>query len=183
ATNEMREFHRIAHEKDRRIVSDEIVISLVGVKLHRKAAHIAPGIGAALFAGNRRETNEHIRTRAGLEQRRLRVGRYVLGDFQDAERSGTLGVRAALGTRSRLKCAICSTKCTSCSRIGPLLPTERLLRSLAAGAPEPAVAPVERSGLVGIIVASLCSIIRVRLTGQLQVPAAIPHSWDTHPRT
>src|SRR5665647_2023758 len=36
------------------------------------------------------------------------------------------------GTRSRLKCAICSRKCTSCSRVGPLAPRVRELRSLMA---------------------------------------------------
>ena len=39
------------------------------------------------------------------------------------------------GTRSRLKCAICSMKWWSCSRIGPSAPMVRLLRSLGAGAP------------------------------------------------
>src|SRR5690606_6560383 len=42
-------------------------------------------------------------------------------------------------TFSRLKCASCSTRCTSCSRIGPSGPTDRELRSLGAGAPAPVV--------------------------------------------
>src|SRR5690554_1473978 len=46
------------------------------------------------------------------------------------------------GTFSRLKCAICSRKCTSCSMIGPLEPIVRELRSLGAGAPVPVVEPV-----------------------------------------
>ena len=45
------------------------------------------------------------------------------------------------GTRSRLKCAICSMKWWSCSRIGPSGPIVRLLRSLGAGAPVPVVEP------------------------------------------
>src|SRR6185437_3249179 len=45
------------------------------------------------------------------------------------------------GTFSRLKCAICSRKCTSCSRIGPFGPMVSELRSLMAGAPEPVVEP------------------------------------------
>src|SRR5680860_1115017 len=45
------------------------------------------------------------------------------------------------GTRSRLKCAICSRKCTSCNRVGPLAPRVRELRSLMAGAPLLVVEP------------------------------------------
>src|SRR3546814_5151434 len=39
------------------------------------------------------------------------------------------------GTFSRLKCAICSRKCTSWSRMGPSAPIVSELRSLGAGAP------------------------------------------------
>src|SRR5690606_37409377 len=43
------------------------------------------------------------------------------------------------GTFSRLKCAICSRKCTSCRRIGPSGPRVSECRSLAAGVPVPVV--------------------------------------------
>src|SRR5690606_35379677 len=46
------------------------------------------------------------------------------------------------GTFSRLKCAICSRKCTSCSTIGPSGPIVREWRSLGAGAPVLIVEPV-----------------------------------------
>src|SRR5690606_22981384 len=48
------------------------------------------------------------------------------------------------GTFSRLKCAICSRKCTSCSTIGPSGPMVSELRSLGAGAPVLIVEPVAR---------------------------------------
>src|SRR5690606_13147607 len=46
------------------------------------------------------------------------------------------------GTFSRLKCAICSRKCTSCSTIGPSGPMVSELRSLGAGDPVLIVEPV-----------------------------------------
>src|SRR3546814_2825479 len=49
-------------------------------------------------------------------------------------------------TFSRLKCAICSMKCTSWSRSGPLGPTDNEFRSLGAGAPAPVVDPVSGRG-------------------------------------
>src|SRR3546814_2561783 len=59
AADEVRKLHRIAHEEDRRVVADEIVIALVGVEFEREPAHVAPGVGAALLAGNGREACEH----------------------------------------------------------------------------------------------------------------------------
>src|SRR5690606_28730816 len=55
------------------------------------------------------------------------------------------------GTFSRLKCAICSRKCTSCSRMGPSGPIVREFRSLTAGAPEPVVERGADAGLVSLI--------------------------------
>ena len=65
------------------------------------------------------------------------------------------------GTFSRLKWASVSIRCTSCSSSGPFGPTERLLRSLALGAPltvrEPLVSADvfpgiwPDSGVVGIL--------------------------------
>src|SRR3546814_318724 len=49
---------------------------------------------------------------------------------------------------SRLKCAICSRKWTSWSRIGPSGPMVSELRSLGAGAPAPVVEP--KFGLVRV---------------------------------
>src|SRR5699024_10770121 len=65
------------------------------------------------------------------------------------------------GTFSRLKCARVSTRWVSCSSSGPLLPTERLLRSLTVGAPltwvegpeasRPPVASALLSGCEGVV--------------------------------
>jgi hypothetical protein len=54
-------------------------------------------------------------------------------------------------TFSRLKCAICSRKCTSWRTIGPSGPSVSELRSLCAGAPEPVVEPGTSSLLKALI--------------------------------
>src|SRR3546814_18984057 len=80
AADEVRKLHRIAHEEDRHVVADEIVIALVGVEFEREPAHVAPGVGAALLAGNGREACEHVGARAlqiCSAARRERVCQYV----------------------------------------------------------------------------------------------------------
>src|SRR5690606_27469242 len=66
-------------------------------KLKRKSPYIAPGVGAAHFAGNRRKPCQHFGFCAGLEQCRLGVGRYVFGGFEYAEGTGSFGMRLTLG--------------------------------------------------------------------------------------
>src|SRR6476659_7691897 len=63
------------------------------------------------------------------------------------------------GTRSRLKGAICSMKCVSCSRIGPFDPRVSEFRSLGAGAPLPMVEPPcgRASGVVLNALSSWCA--------------------------
>ena len=97
AADEVRELHRVADEEDRRVVAHQIVIAFVRVELERKAAHVAPGVGAAHLAGDRGETRQHLGGRALPEQRRPGVCRDILGGLEDAERARALGVRLALG--------------------------------------------------------------------------------------
>jgi hypothetical protein len=96
ATDEVRELHRITHEKDRRVVADEVVIALSRVKLQRETAHVAPRVGAALLARDSRESREHVRHRAFLKQRRFGVLRHVLSRLEHAERPRAFGVRLTL---------------------------------------------------------------------------------------
>src|SRR5690606_33322752 len=48
AADEMRELHRVAHEEDRCVIADEIVVAFAGVELQRKAAYVAPCVRAGL---------------------------------------------------------------------------------------------------------------------------------------
>src|SRR3546814_5137826 len=59
AADEVRELHRVAHEKDRRVVADQIVIALVGIEFEGEAAHIAPGVGTALDRKSTRLNSSH----------------------------------------------------------------------------------------------------------------------------
>jgi hypothetical protein len=43
--NHVREFYRVAYEKDFEIVSDQVPVAVFGVKLGRKAARVAQGFG------------------------------------------------------------------------------------------------------------------------------------------
>ena len=97
AADEVRELHRVAHEEDRRVVADQIVVAFVGVEFQREAAHVAPGVGAARFAGHRGEARQHLGRGALLEQRRPGVGGNVLGCLEHAERARALGVGLTLG--------------------------------------------------------------------------------------
>ena len=66
--------HRVLDEEDRDVVADQIPVALVGVELHREAAHVARGVGRAALAEHGREADEDRRLLAGLgEERRPRV--------------------------------------------------------------------------------------------------------------
>ena len=97
AADEVRELHRVADEEDRGVVADQVVVALGRVELQREAARVAPGVGAALLAGDGGEAGEHLGLDAGLEQRGLGVRRDVLGGLEHAERARALGVHVALG--------------------------------------------------------------------------------------
>src|SRR5690606_8382506 len=97
AADEVRKLHRVAHEEDRRVVADEIVVAFAGIELEREAAHVAPSVRAAHLAGDRRKTRQHLGSRAFLEQRSFRIARYVLRGLEYAEGARALRVRLALG--------------------------------------------------------------------------------------
>src|SRR5258708_8738448 len=71
---EVREAQRIAEEKHRGIVSDDVPISVLGVKLERCPADIALRIGRAAFPGDGRKARKHGRLLSNLRKyRRFRV--------------------------------------------------------------------------------------------------------------
>ncbi|MNI32842.1 hypothetical protein D3C73_867650 [compost metagenome] len=74
AADEVRELHRIAHEENRGVVPDQVVVALGRVELQRKSAHVAPGVRTALFARHGGEARQHLGLGARLKQRRLGVG-------------------------------------------------------------------------------------------------------------
>ena len=95
--DEMLELHRIAHEENRRIVPHHVVVALPGVELQRKAARVAPGVGAAAFDGDRGKSDQRVGPRPGLKHGGLDVGADVFGHLEKSEGPSTFGVRLAIG--------------------------------------------------------------------------------------
>jgi hypothetical protein len=95
--DEIREFHGIADEEDRRVVADQIPVAFLGVELEREAAHVPLGVGRPMLARNGREAQQRLRLGAGLEHLGPRVFRDVAGDGQRAVGRGSLRMDHALG--------------------------------------------------------------------------------------
>ena len=95
--DEVLELQRVADEEDRRVVADDVEVALRRVELEREAAWVAPGVGRAALAGDRREPQDQLGLRAGLEHGGLRVPADVVGHHERAEGAAALGVRLALG--------------------------------------------------------------------------------------
>ena len=88
--DEVGELVRIAHEKHRRVVADQIPVAFLGVELDGKAADVALGIGCTAFAGDGGEPGEQLGLLADLRED---LGPRVPGDVvRDGE--GTVGARA-----------------------------------------------------------------------------------------
>ena len=64
--DEVGELHRVAHEEDRRVVADDVVVALLGVELDGDAAHVAVRVGGALVGGHDREAQEQRRALANF---------------------------------------------------------------------------------------------------------------------
>jgi len=95
---QVRKLERVTQEEDRRVVSDQIPIPLLGVELDCETADVALGVGRAAFAGNSGEAHEAGRLLADLgEDLRFRVTGDVAGHGERAEGTGALGVHAAFG--------------------------------------------------------------------------------------
>ena len=95
--DEIGEFQRITHEENRRVVADQIPITLGRIEFHREAAHVALGIGRAQLAGHGREAQDHRRLRARLQRLRLGILGDVAGDGQRAIGTPALGMDDTFG--------------------------------------------------------------------------------------
>src|SRR6202790_5136947 len=91
------ELQRVAQEEYRRVVAHQIPISFFRIKLHRKAADVAFGIGGASFSRDRREAGEQISLFSDL-RKDLRPGVRgdVVRDGKCAEGARALCVHPAL---------------------------------------------------------------------------------------
>ena len=92
----MLELERVAHEEDRGVVPDHVVVALRGVELQREPARVAPGVRAASLTGDRGEPGDHLGPGTRLEDGRAGVGAHVVRDLEGAERAAALGVRLPL---------------------------------------------------------------------------------------
>ena len=68
--HQVRELHRVLDEEDRHVVAHQVPVALVGVELHREAAHVAGGVLRSALAGHRGKAHEHRRDLAGFLERR-----------------------------------------------------------------------------------------------------------------
>ena len=95
---EVGKFQRIAQEKYRRVVANQVPVARVGVKLHRKATNIALGIGGTTLTCNGREAYEAVGFLAyGRENRGSRVLCNIVCHGECAIRSRPFGVHTPFG--------------------------------------------------------------------------------------
>src|ERR1700760_1250789 len=62
--------HGVLYEEHGNVVADEIPVAFIRIKLDRKAAHVAGGIGRATLTRDRREAHEDGCTLIGLRKDR-----------------------------------------------------------------------------------------------------------------
>ena len=95
---QVREFARVAHEKDGRVITDHIPVAFFRIKLQCKAADVAFGIGTAALCRNGGEAGEHFGFFADFaEDFGAGVFRDVVRYGKRAERARTFGVHTAFG--------------------------------------------------------------------------------------
>src|SRR6185437_11797546 len=94
--DEILKFLRIADEENRRVVTDQIVVALLGVELEREAAGIADRVGRSGFLGDRGKPRQHGRAQAFFAQKiSFAPGRHVFGNLEKAVSAAALGVNHA----------------------------------------------------------------------------------------
>ena len=96
--HEVRELHRVLDEEHRHVVAHQVPVAIVGIELHREAAHVARGILRAALSGDGREAHEDRGPLAFLlERRRARdVGERFVG-LEEAMRTAAAGVDDPFG--------------------------------------------------------------------------------------
>ena len=92
------EFARVAQEKHRRVIADHVPVTFFGIKLQRKAADVALGIGRAALTGNGSKAGEHFGFFTDFaEEFGAGVFCDVVGDGKRTKRARAFGVHAPLG--------------------------------------------------------------------------------------
>src|SRR5699024_1610202 len=76
----------------RGVVTDDVVVALLGVEAECETVDITPGVRGALLTGDGGETDTHRGDLTRLEQISLGVLGHILGDVQLTEGTMTLGV-------------------------------------------------------------------------------------------
>ena len=96
--HQVRELHRVLDEEHRHVVAHQVPVALVGIELHREAAHVARGVLGATLTGHRGEAHEHRGDLARLLERRGagECGKILVG-LEVAMRAGTARMHHALG--------------------------------------------------------------------------------------
>ncbi|MNI28285.1 hypothetical protein D3C73_820570 [compost metagenome] len=92
------EFQRIAQIEYRRVVTHQIPIAFLGIKLHGETTNVTLGVGGPALTGYGGEADEHVSLLADFrEDFCAGVLANVVGDGESAVGAGTFGVHAALG--------------------------------------------------------------------------------------
>ena len=68
--DEIGKLHCVLNEEHRDVVAHQVPVALVGIKLHREAAHVARHVGRASLAGHGGKAHEHRRALAHFGKRR-----------------------------------------------------------------------------------------------------------------
>ena len=137
--DEVRELDRVLDEEDRDVVADEVEVALLGVELHREAAHVAREVGRAPGARDGREAHEHRGPPRGvLQERGPGVAGQRLVDLEVAVGGRAPGVHHALGDALVIE-------------VGDLLPEDEVLEERRAAGPglQRVLVVVDPQALVG----------------------------------
>jgi len=101
---EVREFEWIAQEEDRRVVADEVPVSLLGIELHRKAPNVPLSISGTALASNRGKTREEFGLRSNFgEYFSLGIAGYIVSYCECAVSTRTLSVHATFRNHFSVK--------------------------------------------------------------------------------
>ncbi len=101
---QVRELQRVTEEEYWRIVTDQIPVTLLGVKPHSKATDITFSIGSAALASDGREAYKHIGLFADFSKhRRFSELRDVVGDGEATESARSFSVHTALWNHFAIK--------------------------------------------------------------------------------
>lgn len=95
---QVRKLERVANEKHRSVVPDQVPVAFLRVKFNRETANVALGVCRAAFSGNGGKAHENVGLLSDFgKQLGASVARDVVRRRKRAERAASLGVHATLG--------------------------------------------------------------------------------------